>query len=574
MRSTRDFRASVRPLAAFALVLILSASGTALFAAGQSQATSPSQAPAAQTATPDTQAGQPATMQAEQPTGPVRRLTADEVVNMALEQNLGLRAERLAPQIQDLSVAQALGAFTPSLFSTIRTASDESPSSSFLSGATETINDDQFTSNVGVRQNVRWGGGNYEVSWAGSRSTTTRFTSFNPQLQSSLNAQYTQPLLRNFAIDSFRQQLQQNQKQREIADVQLREAIAQTTRTVRNAYWDLVAAIANHQVQTESLQLAREQLRNNRTRVEVGTMAPIDIVEAEAEVARNEEAVIVSEANIRSFEDRLRALIADPTSADFWTMRIEPTDQPAMAPQQAIDVDAAVRNALQNRTDILQTRKQLESADINVRYFANQRLPDVNLQATYGLVGLGGTQYEFGQGGFPPPIIGQTARGFSSVLSDVFRNQFPSWTVGVSVGYPLGRSQAEAGLARSRLQLQQGQVSIRNLELQVTTAVRDAGRQVNTNRKRVQATQVARQLAEQRLAAEQKKFNVGMSTTFIVFQAQRELTAARNNELRAIIDYNRSLIDFDAIQQVPLGGGGSSLNLTNANTNTGGQQIQ
>jgi outer membrane protein TolC len=280
----------------------------------------------------------------------------------------------------------------------------------------------------------------------------------------------------------------------------------------------------------------------------------------------------VSEASIQSFEDRLRSLISDPTAPDFWTMRIEPTDQPVMSAPRAINVEAAVSTALQNRTDIIQTRKQLESADINVRYFSNQRLPDVNLQATYGLVGLGGTQYEFGQGGFPPPIIGQTARGFGSVLSDVFRNQFPSWTLGVNIGYPLGRSQAEAGLARAKLQTQQGQVSLRNLELQITTAVRDAGRQVNTNLKRVQATAVARQLAEQRLAAEQKKFNVGMSTTFIVFQAQRELTSARNNELRAIIDYNRSLIDFEAIQQIPLNGGGGGLNFTNTNTGTG--QIQ
>lgn len=556
MRSTRSFRACVRLLAAIPFLFTLSASGTSVSAAGTQ-------------ASPQTMAQTAPAPPPQEPTGPVRRLTSDEAVTMALEQNLGLRAERLGPQIQAMGVAQSRGAFVPNFFSSLRTASDESPSSSFLSGSAQTITDDQFNSNIGVRQNVLWGGGSYEVSWAGSRTRTTRFTSFNPQLQSALNAQYNQPLLRNFKIDSLRQQLQQNQKQQEISDVQLRQAIAQTTRTVRNAYWDLVAAIANHQVQTQSLDLARESLRNNRTRVEVGTMAPIDIVEAEAEVARNEEAVIVSEANIRSFEDRLRALIADPNAADFWTMRIEPTDQPVMAPPRPIDVNAAVVNALQNRTDIIQTRKQLESAGINVRYYQNQRMPDVNLQATYGLVGLGGTQYEFGSGGFPPPIIGQTDRGFGSVLGDVFRNQFPSWTLGVTVGYPLGKSQAEAGLARAKLQTEQGQTSLRNLELQITTAVRDAGRQVNTNLKRVQATQVARQLAEQRLAAEQKKFNVGMSTTFIVFQAQRELTNARNNELRAIIDYNRSLIDFDAIQQVPLSGGGSAVNVASS-----GQVVQ
>ena len=551
MCSIRSSSAWVRTLTAAALTASLSVSGTGLFAAGQAPSPAP-QAPAPQGQSSTVQ-GMPA--QPTPQTGPVRRLSVEEAVAMALEQNLNLRAARLDPLIEDMTVAQARAAYAPNLFSTISTSSDDSPSSSFLSGSEETITDDRFTSSLGIRQNLRWGGGNYQVSWAGNRRETTSFTSFNPQLGSNIDAQIVQPLLRNFKIDSLRQQVLLSSKQREIADVQLRQSIAQTTRGVRNAYWDLVSAIANHNVQTQSLELARESLRNNRTRVEVGTMAPIDIVEAEAEVARNEEAVIVSEAAIRSAEDQLRALIADPSGPEFWSMRVEPTDQPMMAPPRPIDVDAAISNALQNRTDIIQTKKQLESADINIRFYNNQRLPDVNLEASYGLTGLGGTQYEFGQGGFPPPIVGQTNRSFGSVLSDVFRNQFPSWTLGVTIGYPIGRSAAEANLARARLQNTQSRAALQNLELQVTTAVREAGRRVNTNLKRVQATQVARQLAEQRLSAEQKKFNVGMSTTFIVFQAQRELTNARNNELRAIIDYNRSIVDFDAIQQIPLTGG-------------------
>ncbi len=551
MCSIRSSSAWVRTLTAAALAASLSVSGTGLFAAGQAPSPAP-QAPAPQGQSSTVQ-GMPA--QPTPQTGPVRRLSVEEAVAMALEQNLNLRAARLDPLIEDMTVAQARAAYAPNLFSTISTSSDDSPSSSFLSGSAETITDDRFTSSLGIRQNLPWGGGNYQVSWAGNRRETTSFTSFNPQLGSNIDAQMVQPLLRNFKIDSLRQQVLLSSKQREIADVQLRQSIAQTTRGVRNAYWDLVSAIANHSVQTQSLELARESLRNNRTRVEVGTMAPIDIVEAEAEVARNEEAVIVSEAAIRSAEDQLRALIADPAGPEFWSMRVEPTDQPMMAPPRPIDVDAAVSNALQNRTDIIQTKKQLESADINIRFYNNQRLPDVNLEASYGLTGLGGTQYEFGQGGFPPPIVGQTNRSFGSVLSDVFRNQFPSWTLGVTIGYPIGRSAAEANLARARLQNTQSRAALQNLELQVTTAVREAGRRVNTNLKRVQATQVARQLAEQRLSAEQKKFNVGMSTTFIVFQAQRELTNARNNELRAIIDYNRSIVDFDAIQQIPLTGG-------------------
>lgn len=485
-------------------------------------------------------------------TGPIMRLTVDEAVRMGLEQNLGLQAQRLSPQIQNYATTEARAAFAPAFFSTIGGRNQTQPPSSFLAGTSSTIKNNAFSTEVGLQQTLFHGGGNYQVAWTGGRSTTTGFTNYNPQLNSQLTAQITQPLLRNFKIDALRQQVLFNQVQQQIADVQLRQSVTSTSRAIRNAYWTLVYAVANNRVQGQSLDLAREQLRNNQTRVKVGTMAPIDIVEAEAEVARNEEAVIVSESDIQRAQDLLRSLIMSPETPSFWSATIEPTEQPVLQPRP-VDVDAAVKNALANRTDLLQARKNLEQSDINVRYFNNQRLPDFNVQATYGLIGLGGTQYLFGSG-FPPPILGSANYPFRSVLADVFGLTYPAWTLGVSVGYPIGTSQAEAGLARAKLQDQQTRRSIENMEMQAAVGVRDMGRQVNTNLKRVQATQAARELAERRLEAEQKKFNVGMSTTFLVFQAQRELASARTAELRSIIDYNMSLVDFEAIQQIPLGG--------------------
>lgn len=370
-----------------------------------------------------------------------------------------------------------------------------------------------------------------------------------------MSAQFTQPLMRNFKIDSVRQQLLVTKKNREISDVQLRQTVVSTVRNVKVAYWELVYANSSLTVQRQSLDLARESLRNNRTRVEVGTMAPIDIVEAEAEVARNEEAVILAEASIQQAEDRLRTLILDPATPDFWHLKLEPTDVPAFQ-AAPIDSDAAVGNALSKRTDLQQARKSLETTDVNIRYFRNQIMPDVNLEVSYGLAGLGGTQFtpfSFAGGGGPRTIVGQ--RSFSSVLGDLFRNDFPSWTVGVTLGYPIGRSNAEASLARAKLQHSQAQTQIRNLELRIATEVRDVARQVNTNQKRVDATRAARQLSERRLEAEQKKFTVGMSTSFVVFQAQRDLAAARNNELRAILDYIRSHVDYEAVQETAISGG-------------------
>ena len=327
---------------------------------------------------------------------------------------------------------------------------------------------------------------------------------------------------------------------------------------MRYSYYNLIGAVGGLQVAQQSLDLARESLKNNRTRVEVGTMAPIDIIEAEAEVASNEEAVILAENNIRSAQDALRVLILDPNQADYWTAQLEPSEQLTVAPVP-IDIDAAVSNALQNRTDLQNVKKQLEATDVNIKYFENQRLPDVNLRATYGLVGLGGTELGFiPNSGFPPQIDPTltSRRGFGDVIRDVFGNDYRAWSVGFQIGYPIGRSTADAGLARNRLTRTQGQTSLRALELQVATAVRDAGRLVTTNLKRVEATRKAREFAERRLEAEQKRFTVGLSTTFQLFQAQRDLARQRQNELNAVIDYNRSLVDFETVQVAPAGGFG------------------
>jgi outer membrane protein len=481
----------------------------------------------------------------------VEQLTIDAAVRMALENNLGIRVARIDPQIQDLGVALARAGWAPAFTTTVQQASTDAPSTSSLSGGQTGTTDNRFASNVGIQQALPWGG-SYNIGWDSSRSTTTNvFSNFSPQLRSALSLHFQQPLLRNWSIDNLRQQLLTSRTNRDISDVQLRQTLVTTTRTVKTAYWDLAYAIASLQVQQQSLDLAQESLRNTRSRVEIGTTPPIDIIEAEAEVATRQEAVILAQAQIETSEDTLRALIYDPASPDFWTIRIVPSELPAFQPIP-LDVDGAVRNALQQRTDLQQARKNLEITDISVRYFRNQTLPDITASFDYGLTGLGGTQFVRGTG-FPGPIIGQTSVGFGSVLGDLFGNQFPSWTLGLNISYPIGASSQEASFARARLQYTQGQARMRSQELQVTTQVRNAARQVRTNQQRVQTTRTSRELAEQRLDAEQKKFAAGTSTSFIVFQVQRDLALARNNELRAILDYNRSIVDLETVQETPTG---------------------
>jgi outer membrane protein TolC len=493
--------------------------------------------------------------QAGQTAPPVRRLSVDEAVRLALEQNLGIQIERINPQLQDLSLAQTRAAWVPTFTTSFTNGSTDSPVTNAFAGGDEKVNDGRFETVFGVTQLLPTGG-NYSVSWNGTRATSTNFfNSFNPQLRSNLAFNVTQPLLRNYKVDNVRQDLALIAKLRESSDVNLRATITQTIRNVKNAYWDLSTAIDNLAAQRQSLDLARRLLGDNEKRVAIGTMAPIDIVEAQSEVARNQESVIVAEAAIEQAEDRLRALILEPASPDFWTVSLEPADTAPFA-DQAPDVDAALRRALSSRSDVLQSKNSLAQNDIGINYLRNQLLPEVNANASYGMVGVGGallqplTSFPIGVSLPQRQVLSQ--RGFGSVVGDILTNSYPAWTFGVQIGYPLGTSASEANLAKARLQHSQAQTQLRNLELQVATQIRDVGRQVQTNRQRVASARAARELAARRLDAEEKKFAAGIQTSFFVFQAQRDLSQARTNEVRAIGDYNKSLVDFEAVQEVPL----------------------
>jgi outer membrane protein len=548
MRFEQQIWALVKGARRAALVITLSAFGGQVFASGQQPAD----------AAPQTQSASGPQIQGT-PAGPgtgqnVIRISAEEAVRMALENNLGVRAEKLNPQIQTYGVAQARAAFAPNIVSTTRKSNNTNPTGDFFTGATSTLTSDTFSANAGIEQLLPWAGGQYSITWDASRQSSSNPTStYNPQLGSGLSGAFVQPLLRNFTIDSARQAVLVSQNRQEIADVQLKQTLTQTSRVVRNAYYDLLNAIAGLQVSQQSLELAQTSLKNNQRRVEVGTMAPIDIVQAQAEVAAYEESVIVAEGQIRAAEDRLRTLVMNPSQPDFWSTRLEPSEQPTLT-SQPLDVDAAIANALANRTDIAQARKQLDQIQIGERYFRNQQLPALNLTATYDLVGTAGTQRDFS---FDPvtglPIVQNTTqRAFSEALRDVFGNQFRSWSFRVDISYPLGRSPAEAALAANRLQREQQATGIRDLETQVVASVREAGRQVATSLKRVESTKKARELAEQSLQAEEKRLAVGLSDTYRVLQLQRDLARQRVSELNAVIAYNRALIDFEAVQQVPL----------------------
>ena len=498
--------------------------------------------------------------------GPTKRLTIDEAVQTALEQNLDVQVARVDPQLAALDVDVTRGAWLPQLSGSMRFTNSDQVPNSFLSGAEDTLTSRTFFGTVGLDQVLPKFGTSYSIGWDAQRQTSNNtFSSFNPSLTSSFSFGLTQPLLRGFKIDGNRANFLVSKKNQEITDVQLQQQIIATSRAVRIAYWNLVGTRYALGVSQASLDIARQSLRDNRTRVEVGTMAPIDVVLAEAEVARNEEATIVAASLIDEAEDQLRTLLYDPKDPNFWTMNLELSDAPQLPTSKSdVDVEAAVNKALSNRTDLVAARKQLEAQQITLSYYKDQTKPVVNGVASYGLNAQGGVQIERApvdpnDPTAPRPPGNTIERPFGSVLGDLFGFDFPTWTLGVQVVVPLGNSTQKANYARNKLAYTQQEMTLRSRELGVASDVRTAARNVNTNRKRIDSTTAARVLSERQLDAASKKFAVGLAQSIDVLTAQRDLASARYSELSAIIDYVKSVVEFQAVQE---GATGANLGVT------------
>ncbi len=499
-----------------------------------------------------------ATVRAQTPAAAPLRLTVDDAVRMALDHNPDLGADRLDPQISDTRVAAASGAFRPSLTSSVNSNNQLQPPSSFL--IPTPTRTDAVTSSAGVSQRLPWFGTSYSASWNAVHTDTNSFlTSYNPLLTSGLSLALSQPLVRDLSIDSARQQLKSSQINRDIAGTRLRESLVHTTANVKSAYWNLASAIASVDARQTALSLAQELERVNKAKVDVGQSPPLDLLSAQAEVATNEEQLIIAQTAVRQAEDRLRVLIFDPADKSMWSVAIEPIDSPPIATLTP-DLDAAVTHALDTRADLARARKDIDNAAVNVKYTDNQKLPDVRFNLSYQANALGGTRVlRDTTSGFPGIVVGPgTITDFGSVLNQIFAHDYPTWAAGVSVTYPLGRSTEEAASARAKLERQQAEERLKSSQSKAIQQVRDAGWKIDMNAKRIASTRAARELADQRLDAERKRFDVGLSTSFFVIQAQRDLAQAKANELDAILAYDLALVDFEALQEAGPAGQGAS----------------
>jgi outer membrane protein len=498
---------------------------------------------------------------AQPPTAPGVSMSLDDAVKLALDRNLDIAVQRLNPQINDIAIASIRSVYHPTLTSTLNKQSTTTPSTSTISGTNapgEPISQRLNTYNAGVAQSVPWGGGGVTVTLNNNRSTTTSLnTLYNPRYDTNWSGVYTQPLMRGFKIDSTRRQLQVTKLTRDISDVQLRATITNIVSNVRNAYWDYVFATQAVEVAQQSLDLASKLVQDNQVRVEVGTMAPIDVVQAQSEQATRRQALVTAQSTMRTAELALKRLIVSGTEDPNWNARIDPVDRPEFR-VESVDLEGAVRRALSQRTDLEIAKKNIESNAITLSFLKDQLKPQADLVGTYGLVGLGGSQLKTEGSGVNRTVTGSLPGGYLDALRTLSRVDFPRWTLQLNFSYPLGQSAQEASVARARVQLTQVQAQVKQIELQVATDVTNAAIQARNTAESVQAAQAARELSQKKLEAEQSKFDVGMSTNYFVVQAQRDLADAQNSELRAILNYRKALVELERLQQTTL----QNLNIT------------
>ena len=481
--------------------------------------------------------------------GPSVPLTLEDAVRRAMDSNLEMAVERLNPQTFDFTLASLRANYNPNATTNLGRRDNVRPPTNLLNPGSPNVS--TMTYNAGIAQNMSWGGGNYALTFNNNKvvSPTDQLARFDPQFNGSYLFSYTQPLLRGFRIDQTRQQIQTTIINRDNAELNLRARTTNTLAAVRAAYWDYAFTIQAVEVAKQSLALASKLLSDNKIRVEVGTMAPMDVVQAEAEEATRQQMLTTATATMRTAELSLKRLIVSGTNDPLWSQHIEPTDRPDFQ-TASIDVEAAVRSALQQRTDLQIARNAFESNSVLLKTQRDQSLPDVDALVTYGASGLGGVQWNLAGSGLDQQRTGiPVDGGYNDALRTLFDRDYPNWQFALNVNYPIGGNPAEAQAARTRLLIQQNQAQIRASELTVATEVTNAALQVTNSMEALAASRVARDLSQRRLDAEMSRFDVGMSNNYQVVQMQRDLREAQNAELRALLNYRKALVEFDRVQQ-------------------------
>lgn len=474
-------------------------------------------------------------------------LTLREAVALALENNKDIEVARQNVRAAEFDLEGARGVYDPRIQTNTYYERTETPAASFLSGTSSAaVTQTGFFSSSSFQGLTPKFGGGYRVDFVSNRiKTDNLFAALNPQYPASLTFNYTQPLLRGRAFDQNRRLIEIAKKNLSLTDSQFRQRAIETITQVQRAYWDLVFALRNLQIQRDAARDARTQLEHNRRLVAEGLLAPIDVVAAEAQLSGFEQSVYTALEDVGRAENFLKSLIAENRRAEIWNASLIPTDSVDLEPP-VVALTEAMEAAINNRPELQASDVAISINEIERRFAREQRKPQVDLVASYGLVGLAGDPNASG-GSLPfprqpPPDV--LVGGYGQSLANLAANRFTNFRVGVTVSIPLRNRTAEAQLGRSLVEGERIRTQREQLEQLIQVDVRNALQSVKTAESRLRAAASARSASEQQYASEKRKFDAGQSTLFLVLERQTALTAARGNELRAQIELNKAVAEL------------------------------
>lgn len=469
-----------------------------------------------------------------------RPLSLEECILRALRSNLRLTVEIYGPELAESALTRAKEIFMPRFELSYGSQGQENPAYWWIQGA-QTVVTKYADIEASIVQQVPTGG-NLAVSLNSYMSDTNQaFQLINPRYGSTMRLSFTQPLLRNFGFKVNHREIIIARNNLDISLDQLKSALLDTIYIVEEAYWNLVYAIENYKVKQHSLQLARDLLNKNRKEVEVGALAPLEILNAEAVVASREADILFAEGLIKRGEEVLKSIINIAAEGETAPKKIFPSDKPAFVARE-ISEEQALAAAVAQRPDLQVSQKNIQAKELNVSVARNQMLPGLDLQFSYWSPGISGDRLIYlDNNPFLGVIIGKEKGSASDSFRDALKFLYKNWTVGLTLSVPLSNILTKGAYVGANLDYEQSLARQKTLEQQVRLEVGDAVREVETNAKRVHAYRVARELAQKRLEAEEKKLGVGLTTNYFVLQFQEELANARSMEIKSLVDYNLSL---------------------------------
>jgi HAE1 family hydrophobic/amphiphilic exporter-1 len=474
--------------------------------------------------------------------GKVVRWTLRDAILAALERNVDIEIERENVRLSQFDVQATRAPYDPITSSTISYNSSLQPLTNPFQGAqlNQAFSSSRTaTYNFGWQQAIEKTGGSYRLDFFNTRRVSN-ISNFSTQYDPNLVVNFSQPLFRNFRVDSNRRQTKIAKKSLDLSDAVFRQRVIDIIAQVQQAYWDLAFALEDEKIQREAVALAQTSLKNNERQVEVGTLAPLDIVSASTQVESRRQSYFQALNTISLMENSLKSFVVSGPSDELWGAQIIPVDSFEIQPV-ALSLDDAIKLAFDNRPELKQFAIRKEQHSIDVAFFRDQTKPQIDFTASFGLIGLGGDPVD------PTRVLDRFVGGYGTALGNLFGFDSRTWRVGVTFSLPLRNTQAKVNLGRElergrQLDLQERR-QLQSIELEVRNAIQS----LETIKLRIETARANRIYAEQQLEGEQKKFEASLSTTFFILQRQNELTVARGSEQRALVDYNKAVAQLQRV---------------------------